>query len=99
MGFDLQTTRFVSDAREAGADFYEAGTLGRQNLNINRNVYRTEAKRFGLDASSAAVERIWSSYPYVDALMRELGARAPLSVDVSDYVRCDLHRGHEQCNP
>lgn len=78
MGFDLQITRFVLEARKHGADFTEAGTLGRQNLDINRNVYRAEATRFGLDASATAVERIWSSYPYVDALMRELGARAPL---------------------
>jgi SAM-dependent methyltransferase len=85
MGFDLQMTRFVFEARNTGADFTEACTLGRQNLDIQQDVYRAEAKRFGLDASAKAAERIWSTYPYVDALMGELGARTPLSVDVSDY--------------
>lgn len=85
MGFDLQATRFVLEAFASGADFTEAATLGRQSLNINRNVYRAEAKRFGLDASTDAVDQIWSTYPYVDGLMRELGAMAPALIDMSDY--------------
>jgi SAM-dependent methyltransferase len=90
MGFDLQVTRFVLEAHRSGAAFAEAGTLGRQNLNINEDVYRAEALRFGLDASEGAIARVWSSYPYVDALMHELGASATLSVDVSDYERASF---------
>lgn len=85
MGFDLQTTRFVLEAFASGADFTEAATLGRQSLNISRNVFRAEAKRFGLGTSVNTVDQIWSTYPYVDGLMRELGARDPISIDMSDY--------------
>jgi SAM-dependent methyltransferase len=85
VGFDLQTLRFVMAAREAGADFSEAITLGRQNLHVGRDAYAREAARFGLDAGPAAVDRVFSAYPYVDTLLTELGARQANAFDASDY--------------
>jgi hypothetical protein len=56
MGFDLQSTRFVSKASVADIDFIDAGTIGRQNPNIDSNAYRVEAKRFVLEATQDGIE-------------------------------------------
>ena len=85
MGFDLQLARFVMDAGQAGVNFQRTGTLGRQNLNIDENVYAAEAPRFGLPASSQAIERVFATTPYVDGMMAELGAREVFSIDASGY--------------
>jgi hypothetical protein len=85
MGFDLQITRFVLDARQKGVDFKKAATLGRQNINIDRATYQREAVRFGLSASTAATERVFASAPYVDGIMNELGAPEVFSIDASNY--------------
>jgi SAM-dependent methyltransferase len=85
MGFDLQITRFVLDAYERGVDFSTVATLGRQNLNIDRRIYAQEAARFKLDASPEAIERVFSTKPYVDGMFAELGVPNVFSVDASSY--------------
>jgi hypothetical protein len=85
MGFDLQMSRFVMDAKQSGADFTRLGTFGRQNLSINKAVYAREALRFGLDGAPATVERVYSAYPYIDGMMAELGANETFSIDTSSY--------------
>ncbi|HEY2753008.1 hypothetical protein [Phenylobacterium sp.] len=85
MGFDLQCSRFVFAAKQAGVDFSDTLTLGRQNIHISERAYRTEAKRFGLPLDEGALSRAFSGFPYVDGMLTELGAKAPLSMDASDY--------------
>ena len=81
MGFDLQTTRFVLEAKARGADFTDALTLGRQHLHISNSVYRREATRFGLQACDDA----FSQAPFAEGLLRGLGAASPNSLDASTY--------------
>jgi SAM-dependent methyltransferase len=85
MGFDLQIFRYVLDAKRAGADFGTAATLGRQNLHVDRRTFIAEAKRFGLAPLAAQADAVFAGYPYVDELMRLLGAAHPASIDASDY--------------
>jgi SAM-dependent methyltransferase len=85
LGFDLQCTRFVLAAKRAGVDFSDALTLGRQNIHLPERVYRAEARRFGLPNDDAAITRAYSGFPYVDGILTELGAKAPLSMDASNY--------------
>jgi hypothetical protein len=81
MGFDLQTTRFLLDAKRSGADFSDTITLGRQNLHIDRDTYRAEASRFGVSPVGDA----FADFPFVEGLLRGLGAKSPCSLDASDY--------------
>lgn len=92
MGFDVQITRFVLEAYNGGVDFSAVATLGRQNLNITRQSYAAEAKRYGLDSSTNGVDHVFSSAPYVDALLTLLGGQTISSVDASTYEHAtDLH--------
>jgi SAM-dependent methyltransferase len=81
MGFDLQTTRFIFEAKATGADFSDVLTLGRQNLHIDPSTYQAECRRFGLIPDPAA----FSDSPFAEGLLRGLGAAAPSSLDVSHY--------------
>jgi len=85
MGFDLQILRYVLDAKRSGADFSRAATLGRQNLHVERSTFAREANRFGMPELAARSEEVFASYPYVDNLMRLLGADIPASIDASAY--------------
>lgn len=81
MGFDLQTTRFILEAKRTGVDFSDALTLGRQNLHIDYKTYSREAARFGQPASEAA----FSDYPFAEGLLRTLGAANPSSLDAAAF--------------
>lgn len=81
MGFDLQTVRFLMEAKVKGVDFKDTLTLGRQNLHIDRAGYYREAVRFGLKPCEQAL----SSMPYSESLLESLGAVEPRSLDVSHY--------------
>ena len=85
MGFDLQTTRFLLEAKRSAADFSDTITLGRQNLHINRDTYRAEAARFGVSPVGDA----FSDFPFVEGLLRGLGAKSPRSLDASGYEGAD----------
>jgi hypothetical protein len=90
MGFDLQTTRFVLAAKESGIDFSRSITLGRQNLQLDRETYARESKRFGLETSQASLTRVFGDLPFVDGMLRELGAEAPSALDASSYEEADV---------
>jgi hypothetical protein len=81
MGFDLQTLRFLMEAKAQGVDFTDTLTLGRQNLHIDRAGYHREALRFGLKPC----EQAFLSMPYAESLLQSLGANEPRSLDVSRY--------------
>lgn len=85
MGFDLQATRFRLEAKRSGADFSETITLGRQNLHIDRDTYRAEAARFEVSPVGDA----FSDFPFVEGLLRSLGATSPRSLDASGYEGAD----------
>ena len=69
------------EAKAQGVDFTDTLTLGRQNLHIDRSVYRREAARFGLKPCDQAL----ASIPYSESLLQAFGAEAPRSLDVSHY--------------
>lgn len=81
VGFDLQTTRFLLDAKGAGVDFSDALTLGRQNLHIDYKTYCREAARFGQPADEAA----FADHPFAEGLLRTFGATNPSSLDAAAF--------------
>ena len=86
MGFDLQTTRFIMEAKRRGADFSNVATLGRQNIHITPAAYSREAARFGLDGSPDEVLTIFSRHPYADGMLEAFGAtNGVASIDASGY--------------
>ena len=98
MGFDLQTLRFVLDAKRAGVDFSSTATLGRQTLALPADDLSAELERYGspelLEAN--AVGKIYEAFPYSDGFLRALGAEHLDALDVSTYegasIVLDLNR-------
>lgn len=85
LGFDLQITRYVFEAKNAGADFADVATLGRQSLHLSPEVLSREARRFGLEAIADQPEGVFTSDGYVEALLSTLGAKHCHSIDASDF--------------
>lgn len=85
MGFDLQTTRFVLEAKRQGVDFAATATLGRQTLALSPEDLLAEARRYGLAELEQNLDGAYSSYPHADGLLQALGATHLDAVDASDY--------------
>jgi hypothetical protein len=81
MGFDLQTVRFLMEAKIHGVDFADTVMLGRQNLHISQAGYLKECARFRL----APDDHAFSSMPYSESFLQTLGAKVPRSLDASAY--------------
>ena len=96
MGFDLQTLRFVLDAKRRGVDFSSTAMLGRQTLAVPADDLRAEIDRYGLEQLRPAVADIYAGFPYSDGLLRALGAVELDAIDVSGYegasVVIDMNR-------
>jgi SAM-dependent methyltransferase len=90
MGFDLQTLRFVLDAKRHGVDFSSTATLGRQTLALPIEDLRAEIERYHLDGLRSAVGAIYETFPYSDGLLRALGARQLDAIDVSAYEHASI---------
>jgi hypothetical protein len=89
MGFDLQTTRFVLDAKRSGANFESTATLGRQTLAMQAADLRAEARRWGM-VDAVDVPAVYAGFPYADGLLRALGANDLDSIDISGYERASV---------
>lgn len=85
MGMDLQTLRFVLASAQSGADFSRVATLGRQHINVDRDTYVQEARRYGFATDDASNDAAFSAYPFCDGLLKQLGSKFPFSVDVADF--------------
>jgi SAM-dependent methyltransferase len=85
MGLDLQTLRFVLDARRAGVDFSSTAMLGRQTLAVPAEDLAAELERFGLAELRGAIRDVYAAFPYADGLLRALGAGKLDAIDVSAY--------------
>lgn len=85
MGFDLQTLRFVLDAKRRGVDFSSTATLGRQTLAVPAEDLRAEIERYGIASLRGALRDVDAAYPYSDGLLRALGAECLDAIDVSAY--------------
>jgi SAM-dependent methyltransferase len=80
MGINRDTAAFLCEARAGGASFGRVLTLGRQNLNVDREALRALASRHGV----ADPDRAFHDYcePFFEGF---LGARAVEAVDRSGY--------------
>ncbi len=85
MGFDLQTLRFVLDAKRRGVDFSSTATLGRQTLAVPAEDLRAEVERYGIASLLGSLGDVDAAYPYSDGLLRALGAEHLDAIDVSAY--------------
>src|SRR5215471_847343 len=90
MGFDLQTVRFVLDAKRHGVDFSSTATLGRQTLAVPVDDLRAEIERYGLDGLRSALGSIYEAFPYSDGLLRALGAQQLDAIDLSAYEQASI---------
>ncbi len=90
MGFDLQTTRFILEAKRRNVDFAATATLGRQTLALPSAEFAAEARRYGRSELEAAVADVYSAFPYCDGLLRALGARELEAIDASRYEQADI---------
>jgi hypothetical protein len=83
MGLDINAVQFLLAARQAGVEFGEVLTLGRQDLNVfpARMAQVLAAHRLPADAFNAA----GSETLYAEPFFRALGARRVASLDVSDF--------------
>jgi hypothetical protein len=85
MGFDLQTLRFVLDAKRSGVDFSRTAMLGRQTLAVPADDMSAEIERYGLAHTASTVRDIYTAFPYSEGLLRALGAEHVDAIDVSAY--------------
>ena len=82
MGINSESAAFLCEARAAGASFGRVLTLGRQNLNVDRETLRALAARHGVDTASADE----SAREYCETFFtRFLGAQSVDAVDHSGY--------------
>ncbi|HEX7236242.1 MAG TPA: hypothetical protein VF405_04715, partial [Gammaproteobacteria bacterium] len=64
MGFDLQTLRFVLDAKRRGVDFSHTAMLGRQTLAVPADDLRAEIDRYGVAQLREGVAAVYGTFPY-----------------------------------
>src|SRR5882724_5786765 len=82
MRIDSESAAFLCEARAAGASFGRVLTLGRQNLNVDRETLHGLAARHGLGAATADDAAHEYCEPFFE---RFLGAQAIDAVDHSAY--------------
>jgi hypothetical protein len=85
MGFDLQTLRFVLEAKRRGVDFSRTATLGRQALACPAEDLSAEIARCGLNGSRNDLADVYAAFPYSDGFLHALGAEHLDAIDVSTY--------------
>lgn len=92
MGFDFNTTKFVLFARSLGVDLSSTITLGRQILFIHEKELGYLLRGFAYDIADAEIRNFYKDasiadgkYPYVEYLLRYLGAGKVDPLDASGY--------------
>lgn len=86
MGLEYYTTRFLLQARQAGASFGRVLTIGRQNFFVTRPQAEKLAREFSLQLQSFLSTEPATDLAYVEPFFRQLlGASAVESLDVSTY--------------
>jgi len=92
MGFDYNTTKFVLFAKTLGVDFSTPITLGRQILFIHEKELSYLLRSFSYGITDKEVKSFYTDssladgkYPYVEPLLRYLGAGEVDSLDASAY--------------
>ncbi len=91
MGIELQTIKLLLLARQAGVDFSDLLTIGRQDLLVTAPALRSVFAGFGEDLSELDSQRLSGSEDrFSDALFRWLGARNVDSLDISNFEGASL---------
>jgi len=80
MGINRDTAAFLCESRAAGASFARVLTLGRQNLNVDRDALLALAARHGIERGEEALDTYCEPF-----LQRFLGAETVEAIDNSDY--------------
>jgi hypothetical protein len=80
MGINRDTAAFLCESRAAGASFGRVLTLGRQNLNVDREGLQALAARHGIEHGEDALDAYCEPF-----FKRFLGAQAVEAIDNSAY--------------
>jgi SAM-dependent methyltransferase len=80
MGINRETAEFLCEARAGGAPFGRVLTLGRQNLNFDREALQALAARHGVDGAGDALDLYCEPF-----FARFLGAQNVEAIDYSGY--------------
>jgi hypothetical protein len=97
MGFDLNSTRFILQAKRDGADFSRTLTLGRQGLHLGTRRLYGLLGEVGLKLNAEQRTVIERGFPYADGLLRVLGAETLETMDASSYEGASIV--HDMNNP
>lgn len=85
MGININTLRFILNARSCGVDFSRTATIGRQGLHLTHDqLVRVAHDEFALSMSDEDLRRIHSA-GFADDLLRAIGAVEVHSFDYSPY--------------
>jgi hypothetical protein len=91
MGIEVQTVKLLLLARQAGVDFGDALTIGRQDMLISPEDMASAFARFGETLSAQDAELLSGRRDrFSDALFRRLGARSVDALDISGFEGATL---------
>lgn len=88
MGLDINGTRFICYAKNAGADYSQTATIGRHGLHLKPTELKNNLNEFGYACDANLVDSIFNdNNGYAEKLFRYLGADIVESFDNSSYER------------
>ena len=85
MGLDDKGTQFLLAARRLGVSFERTATIGRQRLYVTPPLLRRRLSAFGIATTAEDTRRLFDEDGFAEPLLRLLGARQTVSIDVSAY--------------
>jgi SAM-dependent methyltransferase len=86
MAINLNSARFLLNARKQGVSFQNTLTLGRQSLDLLPRLLKVLVEKYGLPSSQLIAELEKTGIPrFSEPFFRLLGAKEVCSIDVSSY--------------
>lgn len=100
MGLDVNGTKFLLYARQAGVSFAETAMVGRQELLADAETLKVNFRKLGQELADSEADRIVSAgRGYAEPFLEKLGANEIVSFDASDYENASVSHDFNQPIP
>ena len=95
MGLDTNGVRFLLEARGGGVQFSECATLGRQEMQLDKNQLDAVFKRMNIEIDASTAEKLLKKTEgdnsiYAESFLKYCGAKTVTSIDYSEYEGASL---------
>ena len=91
MGFDINGTRFLLDAKASGVNFEQVAMIGSQKMHLMPQALKVLFDRFGYTLSEVEISEILNEDErFAEPFLRVLGAVQIDSYDASDYEHASV---------